>query len=267
MKGHLASQQFLGPDSDLILLSLTVGIVGLSGGGSHYVQQLAHAGVGSFVPVDFDIVTKRNLNRLVGATAEDVRARRAKTKIAERVIRCINPDATVTPCRCRWQEALPALRRCDVICGCVDSFRERDELERFARRFLIPYIDVGMDVHGDPGRYTAGGQVVLSAPGGPCLWCLGILTRERIAQEARRYGKAGSRPQVVWINGVLASLGVGLLMQLACPWHGAPQISACCEFDANRHRVETSRLDHAEGLCCSHFRADELGDAFFGRGG
>src|ERR1700730_12183464 len=44
------------------------------------------------------------------------------------------------------------LRRCDVIFGCVDSYRERDELERFMRRFLIPYIDIGMDVHGAPAN-------------------------------------------------------------------------------------------------------------------
>jgi hypothetical protein len=38
--------------------------------------------------------------------------------------------AKVELCRSRWQEAIPALRRCDVIIGCVDSYRERDELER-----------------------------------------------------------------------------------------------------------------------------------------
>jgi hypothetical protein len=55
-------------------------------------------------------------------------------------------------------------------------------------------------------------------------------------------------------------------MQLVCPWHGAPQITACCEFDGNRHRVETSRLDHGGLIRCRHFEADELGDAFFTRG-
>jgi hypothetical protein len=70
---------------------------------------------------------------------------------------------------------------------------------------------------------------------------------------------------VVWANGVLASLAVGLLVQLVCPWHDAPQITACCEFDGNRHRVETNRLDLAAELRCSHFRGDELGDLFFRR--
>ena len=267
MKPQLVSQSFLGAESDALLAGTIAGIVGLGGGGSHIVQQLAHLGVGTFVVVDDDVIEDKNLNRLVGGTAEDVKAKRAKTEIAERVIKNVNPEAKVKPCRMKWQEAINTLRRCDVIFGCVDSYTERDQLERFGRRFLIPYIDVGMDVHETGGGFSVTGQTVLSSPGGRCLWCLGILTQERIAREAERYGKAGSRPQVVWPNGVLASLAVGLFVQLVCPWHDAPQISACSEFDANRHRVETSRLDHSGAARCDHFLADELGDAFFNRAG
>lgn len=266
MNSRLESQSFLGPDSNAILANATVGVVGLSGGGSHVIQQLSHVGVGNFVPVDHDHITDKNLNRLVGGTAEDVRMKRAKTEIAERVIRTINPDAGIIPCPTRWQLALPQLRRCDAIFGCVDSYRERDELEKFCRRFLIPYIDVGMDVFGSPGHFTISGQTVLSSPGGPCLWCFGILTEERIEQEARGYGEAGSRPQVVWCNGVLASLAVGLFVQLLCPWHANPQITACCEYDGNNHRVETNRLDHVRGIQCQHFMPQELGDALFSQG-
>jgi hypothetical protein len=64
-------------------------------------------------------------------------------------------------------------------------------------------------VHGTDGKFSISGQAVLSSPGGACLWCLGILTQERIKREAGTYGKAGSRPQVVWPNGVIASLAVG----------------------------------------------------------
>jgi molybdopterin/thiamine biosynthesis adenylyltransferase len=167
------------------------------------VQQLAHIGIGKFVPVDHDIIEEKNLNRLVGGTAADIKVNRYKTEIAERVIKGVNPAAQVTPRRMKWQEAINALGRCDVIFGCVDSYREQDELERFARRFLIPYIDLGMDVHEIAGGFSISGQTVLSSWGGPCLWCLGILTQERLEREAGRYGKAGSRPQVVWSNGVL----------------------------------------------------------------
>jgi hypothetical protein len=79
-----------------------------------------------------------------------------------------------------------------VIVGSVDSFKERQQLERFARRHLIPYVDIGMDVHklGDR-HYLIGGQVFLSSPGQPCLRCCNIVTDERLEQEALRYGDAG----------------------------------------------------------------------------
>jgi hypothetical protein len=52
--------------------------------------------------------------------------------------------------------AVDDLKLCDVIMGAVDDFKEREQLERFARKHLIPYIDIGMDVHdlgkkGQPG--------------------------------------------------------------------------------------------------------------------
>jgi hypothetical protein len=42
MDPRLASQSFLGPESDTILAAIEVGIVGLCGGGSHLVHQLPH---------------------------------------------------------------------------------------------------------------------------------------------------------------------------------------------------------------------------------
>jgi len=265
MDPRFASQSFLGPDSDVLLDALEVGIVGLCGGGSPVVQLLAHVGVGGFVIADDDIAEERNRNRLIGCTPTDVVAQAPKTEIAERTILAINPHARVTVCRSKWQDAIETLRRCDVIFGCVDSYREREELERFARRFLIPYLDLGMDVFAAPDGYSISGQVVLSSPGTPCLRCFGIVTDERLTREAGQYGKAGSRPQVIWPNGVLASLAVGLFMQLICPWHSKPTMTACCEFDGNRHRVETNRLDHAADIKCNHFAPDEVGDAFYSR--
>lgn len=140
MDPRLASQSFLGPESDTILAAIEVGIVGLCGGGSHLVHQLPHLGITKFVIVDHDIIETRNWNRLLGGTPADVEAASAKTAIAERVIRSINPNGRITACRSRWQEVIETLRRCDVIFGCVESYRERSELEQFARRFLIPIL-------------------------------------------------------------------------------------------------------------------------------
>jgi hypothetical protein len=265
MLTDLAEPGFLGKDAGSIFTNITAGIVGCSGGGSHLAQQLAHLDVGNYVPVDHDRMEKKNLNRLVGATADDVVLKSLKTDIAGRVIKSIRPNARVLKRPVRWQEAMQDLRQCDIIFGCVDSFRERDQLERFARRFLIPYIDLGMDIHRADNGYSLGGQVVLSSPGGPCLWCLGILTHARLEKEAGNYGQVAGPPQVVWANGVLASLAVGLFVQLICPWHPDPVMTACCEFDGNRHRVEGNRMEHGHLLKCTHHPVSQLGDRFFTR--
>ena len=134
-------------------------------------------------------------------------AERAKIEIAARVICAINPSAPIEMRRARWQEAGDLLKGCDVIVGGLDQIGSKDELEAFCRRFMIPYIDMGMDVTALPetAESLVSGQVVLSTPGEPCLRCLQLVTEERLKAEAQRYGVAGSRPQVIWPNGVLAS--------------------------------------------------------------
>jgi len=174
---HTSRQSFLGADSDSQISSAKIGIVGLGGGGSHVAQQLAHVGFSDYVLFDPDIVKRHNLNRLVGGTIADAGARRKKIAVANRTILGLRPDATVEAQPRRWQEKPRRLRECDIVFGCTDGFNERRELEAFTRRHLIPYIDIGLDVHqvdDEPPRMA--GQVILSMPGHPCMWCMGFLT-------------------------------------------------------------------------------------------
>jgi len=60
-------QSFLGSDSQIKIEACTIGVVGLGGGGSHIVQQLAHIGFQNYVLYDVDVVQETNLNRLIGA--------------------------------------------------------------------------------------------------------------------------------------------------------------------------------------------------------
>lgn len=262
----LDRQSFLGPDSDQVLQDLTVGLVGLGGGNSHVVQQLAHLGVGGFVLVDDDIISETNLNRLVGGTLEDVLAARPKTEIAKRVVLSVNPEARIACHQAKWQEVAEHLRACDIIIGGVDRIVAKSELEAFCRRFMIPYIDMGMDVHrlGDADNFLVAGQVVLSSPGTPCLRCLGVVTDNALTEEAAQYGDAGGKPQVVWPNGILASTAIGLLVQLFIPWHGRPVRSAYFAFDANEGTlVASDRLRRRAGIACHHFPETAVGDPQF----
>jgi molybdopterin-synthase adenylyltransferase len=259
-------QCFLGPDSDAVLWESTVGLIGLGGGGSHFVQQCAHIGIGGYVLCDPDIIEDTNTNRLVGGTNADVEQEMPKVSIAERTIRALQPNARIVPVRGSWQDATEHLKLCDVILGAPDSFKERDQLERFARRYLIPYIDVGMDVihRSDRNDYLISGQVILSVPGQPCLRCCNFITDERLAEEARQYGAAGGRPQVVWPNGVLASTAVGLMIRLLTPWSRFPAEFNYLEYDGNRSTVSPSFwVDMLKNKVCVHHPADETGDPLF----
>jgi molybdopterin/thiamine biosynthesis adenylyltransferase len=133
-------QGFVGSHREDALAGLTIGIVGLGGGGSHVAQQLAHAGDG-FVLINDDRIDETNLNRLIGGTRADVDATALKTDIAARTVLGINPRARVARAAARWQEATDLLRHCDAVLGCVDNVRGKDELESFCRRLLVPYID------------------------------------------------------------------------------------------------------------------------------
>lgn len=264
---RLDRQSFLGEKSDLVLRRSRVGIVGLGGGGSHIAQQLGHLGVGEFVLIDPDIVEDTNLNRLVGATQQDVADRSNKVSVAARVIAGVNPSAQIWTGTSQWQMCAAALRSCDVIFGCVDSISEREQLEAAARRYLIPYLDLGMDVHWVGDGFVVGGQVALSMPKGPCLRCMGIVDDRSLALEAQMYGAAGGRPQVVWPNGVLASLAVGLFVQLVTPWGKMRDLPILVEYDGNAQTVlPSNKLPYLKGRECTHFTGlASLGDPFWKR--
>lgn len=264
---RFSRQSFLGPTSQSIIERARLGIVGLGGGGSHVIQQLAHIGFGHLCGFDGDLADETNLNRLIGAREDDAKRQTPKTEIAERLVRGLLPDADIVLHPGRWQDRPEVLRACDIVIGCVDSFAERRELETACRRYLIPYIDIGMDVHqigGDPPRMA--GQVILSMPDGPCMFCLGFLTEERLAREAAQYGAAGGRPQVVWPNGVLASTAIGVAMDIVTGWTRQRDRLVYLSYDGNTGEVKPHvRLRFLRNHRCEHYGVGDVGDPILHR--
>lgn len=256
MSTRYQRQSFLGDGSQAIIERATMGIVGLGGGGSHIVQQAAHIGFQQYVVYDPQTAEDTNLNRLIGATVQDIG--QDKLKIARRIIRGLQRRAKISAHKVRWQQNPEPLMTCDVVFGCVDSFQDRDELETFCRRHLILYIDIGMDVHqvdGEPPRMA--GQVILSTPGHACMKCLGFITPEKLAKEAQAYGAAGPRPQVVWPNGTLASSAVGLAVDALTGWTRKTRAPIYLSYDGNTGLVtEHVRLQYAPKACQHYLLAD-----------
>lgn len=256
-------QSFLGPNADELISQCTIGLAGLGGGGSHIVQQCALIGFQRFILFDDDIVEESNLNRLVGAGTVDALAQTLKLHVAKTIIYGLQSRASVTGFAAKWQENPEALRECQIVFGCVDDYQGRHELEVACRRYLMHYIDIGIDVHGKDSP-VIGGQVILSSPGGPCMRCMGFLTDEKLAQEAARYGTAGSRPQVVWPNGVLASTAVGIAVDLVTDWTHRRPSNAYLVYDGNESTVKPSiTLRNFEFTECPHFSLSAIGDPLF----
>ncbi len=105
----------LGSPSDAQLADATIGVVGLSGGGSHVFQQLAHQGVGTLIGVDDQRVEDVQLGRMVGATRANVGS--FKTEVMAGLATSINPDISIIEIRERFPSSSvrEALKRMDVV--------------------------------------------------------------------------------------------------------------------------------------------------------
>jgi hypothetical protein len=259
MTARGSRQSFLGEHAQDVFASARVAVLGLGGGGSHIVQQLAHVGFQRFVLCDPDVVEDTNLNRLVGATERDAIERTRKIDVAARVIRGLAPAAAVDPFASNWQDRAEAVRGVDLVFGCLDGYAARQALEVFTRRYLLPLIDIGMDVHQDGSEPPSmSGQVILSMPGAPCMACIGFLNEITLAQEATKYGAAGIRPQVVWANGALASTAVGIAVNLLTGWTTRAPSSIYFEYDGNTGTLAPhKRLKYAPTRCI-HYPLDDV---------
>lgn len=258
-------QSFLGQELPRVCEVAVIGVVGVGGGGSHVVQQMAHVGFRNLTVMDPDRVEFSNLNRLVGATERDAFWKVPKTKVAGRSLQRVQGKAWFRGIRKRWQACVPALLECDLIFGCVDSLSERDQLERVTRRHLIPYIDIGMSVTTiPPNPPRMAGQLFISMPGGPCMRCVGMLRPERLAREGELYGDAGPDPQVVWANGVLSSSAVGIALGILTGWNGRDSEIPYYSYDGNAGTM----VPHVSWTSqnwkkCPHFPAEQVGPPRF----
>lgn len=201
--------------------------VAIAGGGgiaSHVIQQLAYLGVRDFDLIDFDRVEWTNLNRLVGAMPSDVG--KLKVEVMERLIRSVADEDSVRvnalAVDIRHPDAINALKRADVIFGCVDNDGARLVLNEIALAYYIPLIDSAVGIFAkDEKIEEAGGRVVVVHPDAPCLLCAGeimpteayndLAPREEI--EAKKHqgyvsGEDVPSPSVISLNGTMASMAV-----------------------------------------------------------
>lgn len=225
---HDRQVRAFGAAGQRMLRRLHVGLVGCGGTGSATAPQVAHLGVARFTLIDPDLVEVTNLNRLVGAGPGDVGL--PKVKVAERMIKAINPEAQVRTLQADVVDADIAsqLAGCDAIFLCTDSHASRAVVGQLAYQHLVPVFDMGVSITAREGAVThITGRIQMLAPCLPCLTCTGALDSEQIRREmltpeqraADPYIQGAREPQpaVISINSTMASLAVTMFLGAVTP--------------------------------------------------
>jgi hypothetical protein len=273
-----------GDDAFRRLRTATVGVVGCGGGGSHVVQQLAYLGVGSLVVVDGDLVEETNLNRLIGAiparrhrSLVDWVVRRGvgdvgrpKVEVMGRLVESIDETIRFTAIKDAFpsRETVDVLRRCDIVIACVDRLQVRDDLNRLCKRYLIPLLDVGLEITPHPD----GSGTIVAIPGrvtkvladGPCLRCQGVVDDAKLAAErgGQPMGYAGSPripdPAVVTLNGIVATVAATEVLQLVTGFASTSAPNCGWTYDGLQGVTERTVKEFRACFACKAERA--LGD-------
>lgn len=214
------------------LRRLVIAVIGCSGTGSPLVEQLVRLGVGHLILVDPDRVEWKNLNRIYMSTAADANLGRFKVDVLAEQIGRIGLATQVTPLAMNLESpvAIRAVAAADIVIGCVDSWYGRDLLGRLAAFYVLPYLDLGVDLTPLPlgGIDQVWGAVHYLQPGKSSLKSRGVYTSGHVRaellkrddpQEYKRLlvakyiqGVAEERPAVVSVNTLTASIAVNELL-------------------------------------------------------
>lgn len=211
-------ESLLGSSSQERLRNSTVGVIGCSGTGSPAIEALVRAGVGNMIIVDPQRLSPSNLERIHGSTLEDVSSNLPpfKVELMVRLAREINPDCRVTGIvgNVLDEEVRDELLRCDLILGCSDTYHARAALGDLNALYLIPSLDVGVQMDGANGKvHSQIAEVLRLSPNQPCPFCLDristvMLNQELMDDESRTLRRQsaedarekGMEPDVYWID-------------------------------------------------------------------
>lgn len=122
------------------LASAKVVVLGLGGLGGGVCEMLARTGVGHLVLVDGDVFEASNLNRQLLCTEALVGT--SKAKAAEKRVRAVNSQVTVTPVAAYADETslYDMIRGSDLVVDCLDSIHGRFMLQDAAKKARMPVV-------------------------------------------------------------------------------------------------------------------------------
>jgi len=224
----------LGKEGQERIGSLNIGIVGLGGTGSFVAQELIYLGASSFILIDPEIIEYSNLNRLVGASINDIGT--PKVNVAKRTIKNVSPEANVECFQADVIDDASAeeLLECSIIFCCTDSHGSRAVLNQLSYQYFIPVIDMGVSLTAKDGLLThINGRVQLLGPGLGCLTCGEFLNPDEVRRDLMSENQKADdpyftgaeglpQPAVISVNGTISSLAItmflGIVTELPIPY-------------------------------------------------
>ncbi len=139
-------------------------VVGIGALGNEVAKNLAQAGVGNLLLVDFDVVEPSNLTRSVLFRDDD--SGRKKVEVAAQRLKEINPCINIHVFHgdVSLDLGLGVFRRMDVVIGCLDNREARLAVNRACWKVGVPWIDGGI-------QELSGTVKVFIPPDSACYEC------------------------------------------------------------------------------------------------
>jgi hypothetical protein len=181
-------KELLGENAPRRLKKAVVGVIGASGTGSPALNVLARSRIGKIVVVDPGQIKDSNHQRNLAMKYSDLGfdPKPYKVALARRMIREIEPTLQVRSFAGDLLNdiVLDELVRCDVILGCSDSNYARAALGDIASHYLVPVIDLAVQMRADNGVLREQlSEIAFYAPGLPCPWCSNRVTAGAVRYE------------------------------------------------------------------------------------
>jgi molybdopterin/thiamine biosynthesis adenylyltransferase len=253
------------------LKKLRVGIVGLGGTGSIISEQLAHLGVGKFLLIDPDTVEETNLNRLVGASVDDVG--KPKVEVAAAHIHRINHKANIQPRigSVLLSEVADELADTDFVFCCTDSQGSRAVLNQVAYQYLVPVIDMGVGIIVEKGCISRiAGRTQMLAPGLGCLICGNLLDPEAVRVDLLTHfersadpyisGVHEPAPAVISLNATVSSFAITMFLSAVV---GIPSVGRLINYNGIAGTARVGIIaTHPQCIVCSPSGALARGNAW-----
>jgi len=181
--------RLFGGHTTQMLTKFRCGIAGGGATGSAILPLLMRLGIREAVMLEKDRAEETNLNRLHGARREDTIAKALKADIHARTVSEADLGMTLVTIDAWAGEPSTwnALKACDVIFCCTDDHAGRLFLNRFARFYGIPVIDVGLAMQRRTDQsFELFARVSTLVAGHTCLLCGGFIDPRRAREEALR---------------------------------------------------------------------------------